>query len=171
MQIKVKCSFICIFFCQLLEISFEPVHHFMANLISRPFPSSVSPRSACLAVTTGRFCKVQSDNDGVTFQISMIKLPIPALLCSSPVMCTHTHTYTNKCGHVRRHTEVKTRTGISDDLLSDKSSLRDFYTCTHTCTQSSPLLRRGITGCHLAGRVSPDPGSWEYGGGVTLVVI
>lgn len=66
----------------------------------------------------------------------------------------------------RLRTEVKTHTGISDDLLSDKSSPRDFYTCTHTRTQSSPLLLgRGIMGCHLAGRVSPDPGSWEYRGG------
>ena len=57
------------------------------------------------------------------------------------------------------HAEVMhTGTGISDDLLPDKSSLRDF----NTCTQTRPVLGRRIMERHLAGRVSLDPGRWEY---------
>lgn len=94
---------------------------------------------------------MQSDSDGVTFQISMIKLPIRALPSSSSRAL---------------HTEANTRAGVSDDLLSDKSSPRDF----RTRTQTSPVLRRGIMECHLAGRVSLDPGRWEYEA-LTLVAI
>lgn len=74
-----------------------------------------------------------SDSDGVTFQISVIKLPIRA-----PSTCTDSHA----------------RTGISDDLLPVKPSLRDF----HKRTQTGPVLMER----HLAGRVSPDSGSWKY---------
>ncbi|TNN81232.1 hypothetical protein EYF80_008566 [Liparis tanakae] len=53
--------------------------------------SNAVGRSACLVVTTGRFCKVQYDNDGVTFQISMMNLPIPVLPCYSRDVPTQTN--------------------------------------------------------------------------------
>lgn len=53
-------------------------------------PSSSYPRSVSPAVTARRLCEAQTDNDGVTFQITVIKLPDPALPSSSPY--THTHT-------------------------------------------------------------------------------
>lgn len=66
----------------------------------QPFPPSVSSVSLCLAVTTGRLCKVQPDGDGVTFQITMIKLPIQALPSSTS---EHESARTRRQTHARAY--------------------------------------------------------------------
>lgn len=55
--------------------------------------------------------------------------------------------------------EVSTHTGISDDLLPDKSSPRDFHTHAHKL-----LLVSGSWGVIWQVGYHWDPGRWEYGG-------
>lgn len=70
----------------------------------------------CLTVTTRKFCKVPSNNDRVTFQITRDKAAHPSPSVFSPHLYA-LNTHTQKCE--RAQTWRRISTGISDDLFSE----------------------------------------------------